>query len=112
MKTYDDKELCRRVDEVLFYIWDPIGVAECPSARGEYESYVSQIHELLQNHDGIEEISYLLEHIRTSHMGLQAKKKETILQLSYYKNIKKRLIKDSHNNCVKKDPKGAMPFGS
>jgi hypothetical protein len=33
-------ELYRRTDEVLHYIWDPIGVAGVPEARDEYDSYL------------------------------------------------------------------------
>ena len=38
-----DEELYRRVDEVLHYIWDPIGVAGAPMARDEYYAYLPQI---------------------------------------------------------------------
>ena len=34
-----DEELYRRVDEVLHYLWDPIGVAGIPEARDEYYGY-------------------------------------------------------------------------
>lgn len=48
MRTFDDRELSRRVDEVLYYIWDPIGVSEEPFARAEYESYVPKVLELVE----------------------------------------------------------------
>lgn len=38
--TDDGLELYRRVDEVLFYVWDPIGVANSPAARDEYYGYL------------------------------------------------------------------------
>ena len=38
-----DAELFSRVDEVVHYVWDPIGVAQEPWARDEYNSYLSQI---------------------------------------------------------------------
>jgi len=34
------KELKNRNDEVLYYIWDPIGVSDEPCARIEYTAYV------------------------------------------------------------------------
>ena len=37
------RELERRIDEVLFYVWDPIGVSDTPAARGEYSSYTMTI---------------------------------------------------------------------
>ncbi len=35
--------LYRRVDEVLTYVWDPIGVREDPHARDEYRSYLPMV---------------------------------------------------------------------
>ena len=37
------RELERRIDEVLYYVWDPIGVSDIPAARGEYSSYTMTI---------------------------------------------------------------------
>jgi hypothetical protein len=33
-------ELYKRVNEVLHYVWDPIGVAYSPAARDEYQRYI------------------------------------------------------------------------
>jgi hypothetical protein len=32
--TDTELELYRRVDEVLYYVWEPIGVASSPAAHG------------------------------------------------------------------------------
>lgn len=48
MRSFNKGELQRRVDEVLFYVWDPIGVSDEPFARGEYESYVPGIATLVE----------------------------------------------------------------
>jgi hypothetical protein len=70
MRTFDNDELRRRVDEVLYYVWDPIGVSEAPFARGEYEGYVPKVLQLVVDNDDIEPISaHLADIIRTS-MGL------------------------------------------
>ena len=37
------KELNQRIDEVLYYEWDPIGVSDKPCARAEYSSYTMKI---------------------------------------------------------------------
>lgn len=37
------RELERRIDEVLYYVWDPIGVSDTPAARGEHSSYTMTI---------------------------------------------------------------------
>jgi len=33
------KELLNRIDEVLYYLWDLIGILDEPCARGVYSSY-------------------------------------------------------------------------
>ena len=40
----NEAELYRRVDEVVHYIWDPIGVRCHPEARDEYQSYLTAIY--------------------------------------------------------------------
>jgi hypothetical protein len=55
-------ELYRRVDEVLHYVWDPIGVAGTPEARDEYDAYLPYVFSLLHRDASSEEITgYLLE---------------------------------------------------
>jgi hypothetical protein len=39
-----DKELYSRIDEVVHYLWDPIGVRDVPQARDEYYSYLPEIY--------------------------------------------------------------------
>lgn len=48
MDRFKIDELERRVDEVLFYKWDPIGVNHYISARAEYRSYVPAVLEKLK----------------------------------------------------------------
>lgn len=56
-----EMKLYRRVDEVLHYIWDPIGVAGIPQARDEYHSYSPRVFNmLLSTTDGKEIIDYLI----------------------------------------------------
>ena len=70
MKDYNTTELRKRVSEVLYYVWDPIGVSFAPEARGEYEDYVTQVFEILQRSEETRELSALLSKIRTEIMGL------------------------------------------
>ena len=39
-----DAELYQRLDEVVHYIWDPIGISNFPDARTEYHSYLPEIY--------------------------------------------------------------------
>ena len=44
---HQQKELYRATDEVLHYIWDPIGVSHEPYARDEYWGYLPQVFKML-----------------------------------------------------------------
>ena len=63
-------ELYRRTDEVLHYIWDPIGVAGVPEARDEYDSYLPHVFTLLINTPKTGEIQKYLIKIEEENMGL------------------------------------------
>ena len=45
----EQAELVQRCDELLHYLWDPIGVAGSPGARDEYASYLPDLVDLLSN---------------------------------------------------------------
>ena len=71
--------LRRRVDEVLHYIWDPIGVRGEPHARDEYDSYVPEVYSLLQSGASAEQIAAHLDKIATERMGLNSNIKHSLL---------------------------------
>jgi hypothetical protein len=66
----EHKELYRRVDEVLHYLWDPIGVSGVPEARDEYDSYSPHVFSLLVRRANAQEIADFLDHTATQTMGL------------------------------------------
>jgi hypothetical protein len=59
-----------RVDEILHYIWDPIGVSGIAEARDEYDSYVPQLVRMLFNGKEEKEIARFLYSIESDRMGL------------------------------------------
>ena len=65
-----DNELLTRIDEVLHYLWDPIGVSDMPAARDEYSSYASVVFGMLKRDESAEEISRYLREIRVVNMGI------------------------------------------
>jgi len=65
-----ERELRRRVDEVLFYIWDPIGVSNEPCARGEYTGYVAPVLGRLLGDNAEASVSAYLLSVMTDSMGL------------------------------------------
>jgi hypothetical protein len=66
----EELELYKRCDEVLHYIWDPIGVAGAPGARDEYESYLPQVFKLLRGGAERDEIADYLVRVETESMGM------------------------------------------
>ncbi len=73
MTEFEPNELKRRVDEVLFYQWDPIGVAPDPNARREYSSYVEKVLAMLQKDEAVTKIEKYLCEIESGLMALPAK---------------------------------------
>jgi hypothetical protein len=67
-----ERDLLARINEVLHYIWDPIGVRGDPSARDEYDSYVPDVHSLLESGSTAEQIATHLDEIATERMGLRS----------------------------------------
>ena len=67
----DQLELYRRTDEVLHYIWDPIGVAGDPYARDEYDSYLPHVYSHLLKGDEQGIRNYLLG-VTENEMGMDA----------------------------------------
>lgn len=67
------KELNQRIDEVLYYVWDPIGVSDEPCARAEYSSYSMTILECVLKED-LNQIANQLSKIEKVSMGLNSDK--------------------------------------
>lgn len=66
-----DAELFDRVEEVVHYLWDPIGVASVPEARDEYHSYLGEIYARVKMGDREKLVEYL-NWIVVERMGLVA----------------------------------------
>lgn len=65
-----DLALYRAVDEVLHYLWDPIGVASVPEARDEYHGYLPHVFGMLKNGSNEDDLTKYLGGIATNRMGL------------------------------------------
>jgi hypothetical protein len=65
-----EKELYQRTDEVLHYVWDPIGISGTPQARDEYDGYLPQVFAMLLEGKSSEAISTYLVKVETERMGL------------------------------------------
>ena len=75
-KTIDvarlEKELYKRIDEIIHYIWDPIGVSGVPQARDEYYSYLAEIQSLVLSGCEKSEIANHLTMIEVDRMGMKS----------------------------------------
>ncbi|MFI2549769.1 hypothetical protein, partial [Streptomyces rochei] len=60
-----DLEFYRRVDEVLYYVWDPIGVSSCPATRDEYQRYLPTVFAMLQEGSAASQIAAFLDKTAT-----------------------------------------------
>jgi hypothetical protein len=68
----------KRVDEVLHYIWDPIGVSTMsPIPRDEYHTYLPQVFGMVIDGKPEEEIAAYLLDIERDRMGLDPRNLET-----------------------------------
>ena len=71
MQQFLASELERRVDEVLFYSWDPLGFKCEPFAREDYRGYVREVFTLVESGKSSEEIAKLLIDIVENRMGIE-----------------------------------------
>ncbi len=67
-------ELYKRIDEVLFYKWDPIGISDSDWSRDEYQSYLPQVFKLALENKTPQPIANYLSVITTDNMGLSEAK--------------------------------------
>tara|TARA_R110001599_G_scaffold348521_1_gene575867 strand:+ start:1041 stop:1337 length:297 start_codon:yes stop_codon:yes gene_type:complete len=66
----DQLDLYKRIDEVLFYKWDPIGVSDLASPRDEYSSYLPRVFAMVLEYSNPEPIAEYLGIITTQDIGL------------------------------------------
>ncbi|HSX05717.1 MAG TPA: hypothetical protein VLF69_04570 [Candidatus Saccharimonadales bacterium] len=74
MNEAQKQQLMYRIDEILYYLWDPIGVNDAPGARDEYSSYAGHVWKMAMGGEAKESISNYLTDITVSRMGLKARK--------------------------------------
>jgi len=66
-----DEMFLDRIDEVLHYLWDPIGVSGVPEARDEYSSYAGVVFSMLKRGANEKELAKYLRDIRVINMGMR-----------------------------------------
>ncbi len=67
--TLEQQKLYRKIDEILWFNWDPIGINNIGS-RNEYDDYVPQVYNLKITGAGKIDIANYLDKVTTVNMGL------------------------------------------
>lgn len=70
MRKADLIKLTQRVDEILYYTWDPIGVSDTPACRNEYSSYTATVVKCVLKED-LKSIAAQLNKLELTSMGLK-----------------------------------------
>lgn len=73
-----EKKLYRQTDEVLHYMWDPIGVRGIAQTRDEYHSYLAKVFSMLIEDVESKVIAEYLENIDSKSMGLNPDKENAL----------------------------------
>jgi len=63
------REIQSQIAAILLHDWDPIGVADEPQARDEYDSYVGGVYRLLASGGSLADIEAHLRDIEIHMMG-------------------------------------------
>ena len=67
---HNEKQLLIRIDEVLHYLWDPIGISDTPEARDEYYDYAAHVFSLCKSKASKSDIANYLSYVVNERMGL------------------------------------------
>ena len=68
--TTEQKQLYKKIDEILWNDWDPIGVNDIENVRNEYQSYTPHLFSLLIQGGNKTKIAEHLYKLETISMGL------------------------------------------
>ena len=91
----EQNELYKRTDEVLHYIWDPIGVSDSPYARDEYWGYLPRVFGMLVKNESKETIVNYLLAVESEQMGLSPKKENAEHVVEILKEYKEKILGES-----------------
>ena len=89
-----EKKLYRQTDEVLHYLWDPIGVRGIAQARDEYYSYLPHVFSMVLNDSKPEEIAEYLLRTEEDNMGLSPDREKAIDIAQTLLGIREAIIED------------------
>ncbi|SDS98939.1 hypothetical protein SAMN05216271_3287 [Halopseudomonas sabulinigri] len=88
----DQLALYKRIDEIPFYKWDPIGVSDIEEARDEYYSCLPQVFSIALESAQPTKIANYLSEVASGSMGLEGSPEHDLA-------IAKEIIK-AKNQCL------------
>ena len=68
----EENELFRRIDEVLYYVWDPMDVRDIPLARDEYRAWAPEIYTLVTSDLNADQLSTCLDEVARIWLGVES----------------------------------------
>ncbi len=98
--TPQEAELYKRCDEVLYYIWDPIGISDNPTTRDEYQDYLPQVFELVRGKAEPDKIESRLAEIM---------EKQMMVPVDHSHNEKVASLLIEWRNLIWEDPANPFP---
>ncbi len=66
--------LYKRIDEILFFKWDPIGISDSDWSRDEYQMYLPVVFKLAMENTSFEPIANYLTYVTVERMELSPAK--------------------------------------
>ena len=88
-------KLYKRIDEILWEDWDPIGVNDDSNAWDEYQNYVPTAFNLALKDANVFELADYLNQITTEHIGLQSNFEHCTEIAKLIKSAKNEIYKTS-----------------
>ena len=84
MASQDDsaRQIQSAIQAILLREWDPIGVADVPSAHDEYDAYVGGVYRLLASGASAEAVAAHLSRLEATKMGLTSGSPEQLLPVA------------------------------
>jgi hypothetical protein len=70
----EERNFYKRVDEILFYRRDPIGISDSDWPRNEYKTYVPQVFRIALKNDEPELVAEYLCKIETDYLDMKGRK--------------------------------------
>lgn len=94
----DQMKLYKRIDEILFKEWDPIGVSDFDGPSDEYQGYLPQVFRRALENDNPAPIAEYLTLVTTESMGMSAAKEYDLKIAKLILLAKKECLGSSENH--------------